>query len=87
MDQPHTKMKWNATYNMLPLRQTYRVHLSHESWRAHRRYAASFHKMTEPNLTTESSELAEENPTLAAQCGTNMNATATSDASLQDGSG
>jgi hypothetical protein len=57
-----------------------------EPWHAQRRNAASFHKLTDPNLTTEKSELAAENSTLAAQCGTSMKATATW-TSLQDGSG
>jgi len=89
MDRPHTKMRWNATYNMHPsdkhtacTGRTPRL----ESWRAQRRYASSFSKQTELNLRTESSELAAKNSTLAAQCGTGVNAAATSDASLQDGS-
>jgi hypothetical protein len=88
----HTPVRWNATHSMPPVRQNMTRapvarHGTSAGTRAQRRCAASFRKLTEPNLATERLELAAENSTLATQCGTSMNAISTSDALLQDGSG
>lgn len=88
-----------ATCTMPRVRQ--RPTPRHESWRARRRCAAKIGALTAQNaklaaanaelaaavssLTTKVSALAAENSKLAAQCSAAVNATATSEASLQEG--
>ena len=76
----------NVEHANCPIRQ--HTSAPHESWRAQRRYAASIGALMaqNPNRSTTNSKLAADNLALAAQCSAGVNAAATSDASLQDGS-
>jgi hypothetical protein len=75
----------NVEHATCPVRQ--HTSAAHESWCAQRRYAASIGALMAQNLnlSTENSKLAADNLALTAQCNVGVNAAATSDASLPDG--